>query len=60
MLEAQPDNLAVLLELGRVAAKRGDVETLRRVTKTISERAATWPTEIQQQVNEVQIGVIWV
>ena len=54
MLEAQPDNLAVLLELGRVAAKRGDVETLRRVTKTISERAATWPTEIQQQVNEVQ------
>ena len=54
MLEAQPDNLAVLLELGRVAAKRGDSETLRRVVNKISERAAAWPTEIQQQVTTVQ------
>ncbi len=29
MLAAQPDNLAALLELGRMAAKRGDAETLQ-------------------------------
>ena len=29
ILTAQPNNLAALLELGRVAAKRGDAETLR-------------------------------
>src|SRR6185436_7506695 len=54
MLDAQPDNLAVLLELGRVSSKRGDAETLRRVTNKISERSAGWPSEIQQQVNAVQ------
>ena len=54
MLDTQPDNLAVLLERGRVAAKRGDVETLRQVVNKISERAAAWPPEIQQQVSAVQ------
>jgi len=54
MLDAQPDNLAVLLELGRVSSKRGDAETLRRVTTKISERSAGWPSEIQQQVKAVQ------
>ena len=54
MLDAQPDNLAVLLVLGRVSSKRGDAETLRRVTTKISERSAGWPSEIQQQVKAVQ------
>ena len=36
MLDVQPDNLAVLLELGRIAAKRGDADTLRAVVSKIS------------------------
>ena len=39
MLEVQPDNLAVLLELGRIAAKRGDADTLRRVVSKLAERS---------------------
>ncbi len=54
MLEVQPDNLAVLLELGRIAAKRGDADTARRVVSTISERATGWPAEVQQQLSAVQ------
>ena len=29
MLDIQPDNLAILVELGRIAAKRGDAGTLQ-------------------------------
>lgn len=54
MLEVQPDNLAVLLELGRVSAKRGDADKLRRVVGKISERASGWPAEVQQQLSAVQ------
>ncbi|HAF24889.1 MAG TPA: hypothetical protein DCK93_18630 [Blastocatellia bacterium] len=54
MLEVQPDNLAVLLELGRIAAKRGDADTLHRVVSKISERSSGWPAEVQQQLGVVQ------
>ena len=54
MLDVQPDNLAVVLELGRIAAKRGDAETLRRVVSKISQRGSSWPAEIQKQLGAVQ------
>ncbi len=54
MREVQPDNLAVLLELGRIAAKRGDADTLRSVVNKISERGSSWPVEVQQQLSAVQ------
>jgi tetratricopeptide (TPR) repeat protein len=54
ILAAQPDNLAALLELGRVAAKRGDSATLKTVVEKIKSRSATWPPEVQQQVAAVQ------
>jgi tetratricopeptide (TPR) repeat protein len=54
MLGVQPDNLAILLELGRIAAKRGDADTLRRVVSKISERASGWPAEVQQQLDAVR------
>lgn len=54
MLEVQPGNLAVLLELGRIAAKRGDADTLHRVVSKISERSSGWPAEVQQQLGAVQ------
>src|ERR1700761_2039473 len=54
ILTEAPDNPAVLLELGRVAAKRGDAQTLRSVVARISGRASSWPPEVQQQWTALQ------
>ncbi len=54
LLEVQPDNLAVLLDLGRISAKRGDAETLRLVVGKLAARSADWPPEVQQQFSAVQ------
>ena len=54
ILDAQPDNLAALLELGRIAAKRGDADTLRRTVDKITQRSAGWPAEVQQQLSALQ------
>lgn len=53
ILTAQPDNLAALLELSRVAAKRGDAETLKSAVAKITARSSAWPPEVQQQVVSV-------
>jgi tetratricopeptide (TPR) repeat protein len=54
ILAAQPDNLAALLELSRVAAKRGDVATLKSAVAEISARSSAWPPEVRQQLATVQ------
>jgi tetratricopeptide (TPR) repeat protein len=54
ILDAQPDNLAAQLELTRVAAKRGDAETVRASVARLAERAAAWPPEVQQQWSALQ------
>jgi len=54
ILETQPDNLAALLEFGRIAAKRGDADTLRRTVDKITQRSAGWPPEVQQQLSALQ------
>jgi tetratricopeptide (TPR) repeat protein len=54
ILEAQPDNLAALLELSRVAAKRGDGATFKSAVAEISGRSSSWPPEVQQQLATVQ------
>src|ERR1700690_2611910 len=54
ILAAQPDNLAALLELSRVAAKRGDAGTLKSAVAQISARSSAWPPEVQQQLAAVQ------
>ncbi|HTD54407.1 MAG TPA: FG-GAP-like repeat-containing protein, partial [Silvibacterium sp.] len=51
IVTAQPDNMAALLELGRVAAKRGDAATLKQVVAQIDKRSEGWPQEIEQQVS---------
>jgi Flp pilus assembly protein TadD len=57
ILAQQPGNPAVLLDLGRVAAKRGDSQTLHSVVNQISTNAATWPPEVQQQWTALQAVV---
>jgi tetratricopeptide (TPR) repeat protein len=54
ILTAQPDNLAALLELSRVAAKRGDAATLKSAVAEISARSSAWPPEVRQQLATVQ------
>ncbi|HWP43300.1 MAG TPA: FG-GAP-like repeat-containing protein, partial [Blastocatellia bacterium] len=54
ILEAQPDNLAVLLEVTRIAAKRGDSAVLQKTVARISENSASWPPEIREQLASLQ------
>ena len=54
ILATQPDNLAALLELSRVAAKRGDAATLKSAVAQLSARSSAWPPEVQQQLAAVQ------
>jgi Tfp pilus assembly protein PilF len=54
ILEAQPDNLAALLELARLAAKRGDAATLQKVIARLEPKASAWPPEVQEQFKALQ------
>ncbi len=54
ILAEQPGNPAVLLELGRVAAKRGEAQTLHSVVTQLSARAQSWPPEVQTQWTALQ------
>ena len=57
ILAAQPGNLAALLELSRVAAKRGDAETLKSALTKLDSHSASWPAEAQRQLAAVQTAV---
>ena len=54
ILVADPGNVAAELELSRVAAKRGDAETLRGVVKRIGAQGQAWPPEVQQQLAQLE------
>jgi len=54
IVEAQPNNLAALLELGRVAAKHGDIATLKQVIASVQAQSQPWPPEVQQQFIALQ------
>ncbi len=57
ILTARPDNLAALLDLSRIAAKRGDSSTLKSVMAQIEGRSSAWPPEVQQQLTALQAAV---
>jgi len=54
ILDAQPDNLAALLEFGRNASKRADADALHRTVERIAQRSTGWPAEVQQQLVALQ------
>ncbi|MGH9935428.1 MAG: tetratricopeptide repeat protein, partial [Blastocatellia bacterium] len=54
ILETQPDNLAVLLDVTRLAAKRGDGETLKKTVARLAEKSPSWPDEAKQQMTALQ------
>jgi tetratricopeptide (TPR) repeat protein len=57
ILAAQPNNLATLVELSRIAAKRGDVATLKSALARVNDRSSTWPPEVLQKLATVQQAV---
>jgi Tfp pilus assembly protein PilF len=54
ILTAQPNNLAALLELSRIAAKRGDTATLRSAVDRITAQSAAWPQDARDQLAQLQ------
>ncbi|MGC2299173.1 MAG: FG-GAP-like repeat-containing protein [Acidobacteriaceae bacterium] len=50
ILASRPDNLPALLELSRIAAKRGDTSTLRSAVDRIAAQSSDWPPMAQQQL----------
>ena len=54
ILEAQPANLAVLLDVARLAAKRGDLDALRRAVGGLAGNSTGWPEEAKQQLASLQ------
>jgi tetratricopeptide (TPR) repeat protein len=57
ILVAQPDNLAAQVELSRVAAKRGEVETLKSTLSKIKARSSSWPPEIKERLVAIEESV---
>ena len=54
ILTTAPGNLAALLELSRIAAKRGDAATLQSAVARIAEHSASWPQDATQQLAALQ------
>jgi tetratricopeptide (TPR) repeat protein len=50
ILSVHPDNLAALLELSRIAAKRDDAVTLEATVAHIAAQSASWPADAIQQL----------
>jgi VCBS repeat protein len=49
-----PDNLAVILERARVAAKRQDLQRLRDAVGRLEKPAATWPSPAPEQYDALR------
>ncbi len=56
ILAIEPDNLAAQLELTRIAAKRGDVQTLKMSIDRIANRSKGWSPEIATKLAELQVA----
>lgn len=50
ILAARPNNLAALVELSRISAKRGDSANLRSAVQRIVAQSADWPPDVKQDL----------
>src|SRR6185295_11435708 len=57
ILTAQPDNLAAMVELTRIAAKRGDTATQKSTVAKIVARSSAWPAEVREQLTTLEAAV---
>jgi len=54
ILADDPNNLAALLELSRISAKRGDAVTLHATVRRIAAQSTAWPPDVKQQLAELE------
>ena len=54
VLQARPNNVPALLDLTRMAAKRGDTATMRSAVARIAAQSKLWPAMAQQQLALLQ------
>jgi Tfp pilus assembly protein PilF len=54
ILTAQPDNVAVLLDVSRLAAKRGDAAALKDGSARLAAASAGWPEEARSRALALQ------
>ena len=54
ILKAQPNNVAALVELSRIAAKRGDVPALHDAVSRLAAHESGWPEEAKGQFQSLQ------
>jgi len=54
ILKVQSNNLAALIELARIEAKRGDQNDLRSTVAQIARQSTNWPPEVKQQLTALQ------
>lgn len=54
ILEIQPDNLAVLLDVTRLAAKRNDAAALQTALSRVAALSSSWPQEAKDQLAALQ------
>ena len=54
ILDAQPDNLSVQLDVARLAAKRGGDQLFNQTLARLKERSTNWPPEVLEQLKTVE------
>ncbi len=54
ILKLQPANIAVLLDVARLAAKRNDLSTLRQTVERLRPFVANWPDRAKAQFENLQ------
>jgi hypothetical protein len=54
VLKQRPDNIAVLLEVARLASKTGDASSAKSAVSKLAEASASWPPEVRQQMDLLQ------
>ncbi len=58
LLEILPNNLAVLLEKVRTAAKWGDQAELKQVLQNLDEQSKNWPDQIRSQFQDQKTAIL--
>lgn len=58
LLEILPNNLAVLLEKVRTAAKWGDQSELKQVLQNLDEQSKNWPEQIRSQFQDQKTAIL--
>jgi Tfp pilus assembly protein PilF len=53
ILDRQPNNAAVLVDVARLAAKTGDAAALRSAISKLSQESTAWPDEVRAQMATV-------